>query len=61
VVRADGNVGVVAFKVDLRSLAAPDRPNPLMLMMTWAKGRDGWKLIGRQAARVPEPATSQKK
>jgi ketosteroid isomerase-like protein len=61
IVRTDGNVGVIQFKTDIRGLNAADRPNPLILMMTWTKSRDGWKLIGRQAAKIPEPAANQKK
>jgi ketosteroid isomerase-like protein len=64
VVRTDGNVGVIQFKTDIRGIrgaSAADQPNPLMLMMTWTKARDGWKLIGRQAAKIPEPAPNQKK
>ena len=61
VVKVADGVGIIQFKTDIRGAAAADRPNPLMLMMTWTKSRDGWKLIGRQAARIPEPAANQKK
>lgn len=53
-VRVSGNVAVVTGKVDLHQNASGKKSvTNLAVMTVWVKGPQGWKMIGRQATRVP--------